>query len=255
MNNGISILMYHQVGDFTPMKSHRSTYCHYKRFRWQMGFLHRFRYNVLSMDQVLACLNGEHPIPPRAVALTFDDGYENFYEYAWPELSRFGFPAMVYLLSGLIGEASSWYESDARATPMLMDKERILQLREQGVDFGSHGVSHLKLAEIDAETAHREVFESKSQLEALLDEEIHHFCYPYGSHDLNAAREVEAAGYKSAVTCLRAAATTAFDSLLLPRKAISYGDSLLGFYWKLAMKDEPKQEPLRWRVNINKDQE
>jgi hypothetical protein len=70
--------------------------------------------------------------PPRVVAQTFDDGYENFCEYAWPELSRFGFPAMVYLLSGLIGEASGWFEGDGREAPKFMDRERILQLRKLG---------------------------------------------------------------------------------------------------------------------------
>ena len=49
------------------------------------------------------------------------------------------------------------------------------------------------------------------------------------------------------MTCQRAAATPAFDPLLLPRKAISYGDTLPGFVWKLWMKDQPKQPPLRWR--------
>jgi peptidoglycan/xylan/chitin deacetylase (PgdA/CDA1 family) len=247
MQSGISILMYHQVGDFKPMKSHRSTYCHYRKFQRQMGFLHAFGFHVLSMDQALACLGGEQPIPPKAVVLTFDDGYENFYEYAWPVLSRYGFPSMVYLLSGLIGQPSSWFEKDGRETPRLMGRERILQLRRAGVDFGSHGVSHLKLAQIDGDAMRREVFESKRQLEALLDEEVRHFCYPYGSHDLNAATAVAEAGYRSAVTCLRAAATPAFDDYLLPRKAISYGDNLAGFFWKLAMKNEPKHEPLRWR--------
>jgi peptidoglycan/xylan/chitin deacetylase (PgdA/CDA1 family) len=248
MSNTISILMYHQVGDFMPMRSHRSTYCHYKNFQRQMGFLHRFGFKVLSMDQALACLDGEQPIPPRAVVLTFDDGYENFYEYAWPALSRYGFPAMVYLLSGLIGQPSGWFEQDGRETPQLMGRERILQLRREGVDFGSHGVNHLKLAEIDGASTQHEVFESKRQLEDLLGEEVRHFCYPYGSHDLNAASAVEAAGYRSAVTCLRAAATPAFDDFLLPRKAISFGDNLAGYFWKLAMKNAPKHEPLRWRT-------
>ncbi len=247
MHNSISILMYHQVGDFPAMRTHRSTYCHYRRFQAQMAFLKRFRFNLLSLDEVLACLHGVQPIPPRAVALTFDDGYENFYEYAWPVLQNYGFPSMVYLLSGLLGEASSWFAQDGRETPPLMDRERILQLREQGVDFGSHGVSHVKLAEVDAAKVQREVSDSKQQLEQLLGEEVGHFCYPYGSHDMTALEAVEAAGYRSAVTCQRAAATPQFDPLLLPRKAISYGDNLAGYFWKLAMKDKPKGEPLRWR--------
>jgi len=248
MNNGISILMYHQVGDFEPMRTHRSTYCHYKRFQGQMRFLHHFRFHVLSMDEALACLNGTRPTPPRAVVLTFDDGYENFYEYAWPVLERYRFPSMVYLLSGLIGQASAWFEEDQRATPPLMDRERILQLHKLGVDFGSHGASHVKLAEVARDRVRQEVSESKQQLEQLLGEEVRHFCYPYGSHNLTAVEEVQRAGYRSAVTCQRGAATPAFDPLLLPRKAISYGDNLAGFFWKLAMKDELKGEPLRWRV-------
>ena len=244
----ISILMYHQVGDFSPMRAHRSTYCHYKRFQQQMAFLKRFHFRVLSLDEALSCLYGERPIPPRAVVLTFDDGYENFYEYAWPVLKQYGFPAMVYLLSGLLGRPSGWFARDGRETPPLMGPERILHLRDQGVDFGSHGVSHVKLAEVEAQTVRREVTQSKAELEQLLGEAVAHFCYPYGSHDRTAVDAVQAAGYASAVTCLRGAATPAFDPLLLPRKAISYGDNLAGYLWKLMMKNEPKQAPLRWRT-------
>jgi peptidoglycan/xylan/chitin deacetylase (PgdA/CDA1 family) len=248
MANNLSILMYHQVGDFKPMRAHRSTYCHYRRFQAQMAFLHHFGYRVLRLEHALACLNGDKPLPARAVVLTFDDGYENFYEYAWPVLDHYRFPAMVYLLSGLLGQVSSWFALDGRATPPLMGRERILQLRDLGVDFGSHGVSHCKLAQVDAQTVRDEVRHSKQQLEALLGEEVRHFCYPYGSHDLVAVDEVQQAGYQSAVTCQRAAATSAFDPLLLPRKAISYGDNLAGFAWKLLIKDRPKQPPLRWRI-------
>lgn len=247
MQDPISILMYHQVGDFAPMQTHRSTYCHYRRFQRQMAFLKLFRYNVLSMDETLACLYGGRPVPPRAVVLTFDDGYENFYQYAWPVLRKYGFPSMVYLLSGMLGQPSQWFDEDGRDTPPLMSPDRILQLRALGVDFGSHGISHAKLAEVDAQTVHREVAGSKAQLEQLLGEEVRHFCYPFGSHDQTAVDAVRAAGYASAVTCLRAAATPAFDPLLLPRKAISFGDNLLGYAWKLAMKNKPKQAPLHWR--------
>jgi peptidoglycan/xylan/chitin deacetylase (PgdA/CDA1 family) len=249
-DEGISILMYHQVGDFKSMGSHRSTYCHYKRFASQMAFLHRFGYRVLGMDRALACLNGEQPVPPRSVVLTFDDGYENFYEYAFPVLQKYGFPAMVYLISGYIGKPSAWFAAEGRDSPPLMDSERILQLRAAGMDFGSHGAGHYKLAEVDAGTMREDVFRSKEQLETLLGEEVRHFCYPYGSHNLQTVETAREAGYASAVTCQRGAATHAFDPLALPRKAISFGDNLIGFLWKLEMKDEPKGEPVRWRGDI-----
>ncbi|MEN8176767.1 MAG: polysaccharide deacetylase family protein, partial [Pseudomonadota bacterium] len=181
MTRGISILMYHQVGYFLPMKAHRSTYCHYKRFAAQMAYLHRFGYAVLPFSQALKCLGGEQPIPPRAVTLTFDDGYENFFEYAYPVLQGYGYSAMVYLISGLVGKPSSWFQADGRDTPPLMSRERILQLRDQGIEFGAHSVSHVRLATLDAERMREEVFGCRHQLEQLLGGPVLDFCYPYGS--------------------------------------------------------------------------
>jgi len=242
LNQGISILMYHQVGEFRPMSTHRSTYCHVSRFRAQMAWLHRLGFKVLRMDEVLAALRGETPVPPRAVALTFDDGYENFYEYAFPVLARYGFPAMVYLISEHIGQPARWFAADGRATPPLMSAERIRELLRIGIDFGSHGARHIKLAEVDLDTARRDIVDSRRHLQELLGDEVQHFCYPYGSHNAAVVDLVRQAGFATAVSCQRGAATAEFDALALPRKAISYGDNLLGFFWKLMMKDEPKGE-------------
>lgn len=245
MSHGINILMYHQIGHFAPMKAHRSTYCRVDRFAAQMAWLHRFGYRVLSMDEVLACVKGEMAIPGRAVALTFDDGYENFYEHAWPILQRYRFPAMVYLIAGLVGKPSEWFARDGRATPPLMSAERIRQLRREGCDFGGHSVNHVKLAEQDSATIRREVTDCKAMLEDLLGEAVPHFCYPYGSHDMRAVEAVAQAGYTCATTCLRAPASPADDPLTLPRKAVSYGDTLPGVLWKLHLKNTPKQPPIR----------
>ncbi|MCB1953357.1 MAG: polysaccharide deacetylase family protein [Zoogloeaceae bacterium] len=245
MSTGINILMYHQVGDFAPMKGHRSTYCHHKRFARQMAYLARFGYTVLSMDQVLACLRGKAPMPPKAVALTFDDGYENFYEYAWPVLQKHGFPALVYLISDLLGQPSNWFAADGRDTPPLMSAARVRQLRGEGVDFGSHTATHIKLSEQDTPRIREEVTRSKAALEDVLGEPVNHFCYPFGSHDLRAVDAVADAGYLSGTTCIRSPASVADDPLTLPRKAISYGDNLLGYYWRLHMKNTPKRPSIR----------
>ena len=234
--------MYHQVGEFRPMPNHRSTYCHVNRFRAQMAWLQRLGCKVLRMDEVLAALRGEKPIPPRAVALTFDDGYENFYQYAYPVLARHGFPAMVYLISARIGQPAQWFAADGRATPPLMSAERIRELQQAGIDFGSHGAHHIKLAEVDLDTARQDIVDSRRQLQDLLGDEVRHFCYPYGSHNAAVVDLVRQAGFATGVSCQRGAATADFDALALPRKAISYGDNLLGFLWKLLMKDEPKGE-------------
>ena len=245
MSKGINILMYHQVGEFAPMKAHRSTYCDHRRFASQMAYLARFGYTVLSMDQVLACLRGQAPVPDKAVALTFDDGYENFYEYAWPVLQKHGFPALVYLISDLLGQPSNWFAADGRDTPPLMSAARVRQLRGEGVDFGSHTATHIKLSEQDTPRIREEVTRSKAALEDVLGEPVNHFCYPFGSHDLRAVDAVADAGYLSGTTCIRSPASVADDPLTLPRKAISYGDNLLGYYWRLHMKNTPKRPSIR----------
>jgi peptidoglycan/xylan/chitin deacetylase (PgdA/CDA1 family) len=245
MDHRVSILMYHQVGRFAPMHAHRSTYCDHRRFAAQMAMLHHLGYRVLRLEEALACLAGRKPVPPRAVVLTFDDGYENFYEYAWPALQRYGFTAVVYLISDLVGKPSSWFARDGRDTPMLMDGPRIRQLHAAGIEFGAHSMSHVKLAEQTTERIRQEVSGCKRALEDILGAPVLDFCYPYGSHDMRAVEAVAEAGYRSGVTCEKASASGHDDPLTLPRKAISYGDSLAGVWWKLHMKHDPKVPPLR----------
>jgi len=193
------------------------------------------------MTDAVVGLSGKRKLTNHSVVLTFDDGYENFYQYAYPVLAKYNFPAMVYLLSAKIGGTADWFASDGRATPPMLTKEQILEMRRAGIDFGSHGINHYKLVELDRETAKREIVDSKVQLEDLMGEEVKDFCYPYGSHDPAVVEMARIAGYKSAVTCVRAAARPGMDLLQLPRKAISYGDDLIGCAWKLHLKHQPKE--------------
>ena len=245
MEGTVSILMYHQVGDFPPMREHRSTYCHHRRFAAQMALLSRLRYRVISLDDALQGILRKGELPSKAVVLTFDDGYENFSDYAFPVLRRYGFPATVYLLSGLLGQPSSWFAADGRDCPPLLGRESILRLSREDISFGSHGISHVKLAEVEEELMRREIFQSRRELTQLLGLKIEHFCYPYGSHSPKVIETVREAGYASAVTCVRGAAAPGEDPLQLPRKAISYGDTLVGFFWKLAVKNRRKHPPFR----------
>lgn len=243
--NRIQILMYHQVGDFPAMDTHRATYCDHRRFAVQMGYLKAFGYNVLSMNDVLQCVRGDKPIPPRAVAITFDDAYENFYEYALPILQRHGFPATVYAIAGMLGGSADWLIADGHDAPPLMGAARLRELLSHGIEVGSHSFNHIRLGEQPAELAFNEALKSKSALEDALGRPVDHFCYPYGSHNLQTVEAVAEAGYKTAVTCERAPATIGDDPLTLPRKAVAWGDSLVGVWWKMHMKNVPKRPLIR----------
>lgn len=248
MGGRLSILMYHQVGDFSSMRAHRPNYCHHRRFAAQMGFLRDFGFRVLRLDEALAGLRGERPLPPRSVVLTFDDGYEGFLRHALPELQRHGFPALVYLISGYLGRTADWFAKDpGRPIPRLLSAEQARDLRAAGIDIGSHSATHPRLAALDPEAQGRELGDSKAALEDLLGEPVHHLCYPYGSFNQTTVTLAHRAGYRSAVTCLRGPATAEDHPLVLPRKGISYGDSLLGYAWKLLVKQRPTPTLTEWR--------
>jgi len=241
--------MYHQVGEFSHMKAHRANYCDYRRFAAQMAFLKRFGYRVLDLDHAMACLHGECPIPPRALVLTFDDAYQNFVDYALPVLQHHGFSATVYAISGWLGRRAEWFAKDpGRPIPNLMSATQLRDLRGLGIAIGSHTVNHYKLAEISPERRREELAESKAALEDLLGEEIRHLCYPSGSFNLDTVRAASETGYRTATTCLRGNAEPVDHPLALPRKAISFGDNLIGYFWKLRAKNRPKPQLTEWRL-------
>jgi O-antigen/teichoic acid export membrane protein/peptidoglycan/xylan/chitin deacetylase (PgdA/CDA1 family) len=71
-------------------------------FDWQMAYVAR-RFQPVSCEQVAAAINTGAPLPKRAVMITFDDGFRDNYEVAFPILRRHGLPGLFFLTSGYIG--------------------------------------------------------------------------------------------------------------------------------------------------------
>lgn len=241
----ISILMYHQVGHYPRVWRHRASYTRLEDFRRHMAYLRDIDATVLSMSDACAALRGERPVPPRAVVLTFDDGYRSFVENAAPVLEESGFPSVVYVLAGRAGENADWYARDGQATPPLMRWDEVRSLHARGVEIGSHGLFHTRLAGLAADRLRAELADSRAIIEDRLGAAVRHFCYPYGSVDLAAVRGCADAGYVSAVTCQRGAARADLDLLALPRKSIRQGDGVAALAWKIKWRNRLKGAPLR----------
>ena len=235
-NPYLSILMYHQVGEFENVTRLKANFCHVKRFEKQMHFLKRWNYNVISLTDAIKGLKGEIDLPKHSVVITFDDGYENFYDYAFPILKELNLPSTVYAVAGLVGKPSDWlYEDDIQPAP-LMTLDQMLEVQKHGVDFGSHAISHPRLSKIDRADMRREVFESKAMLEDMLNRPVEHICYPYGDHDQMVVEASREAGFLSGTTIIKGSAWSEHDALALPRKAISFNDSLYRFWRNMHFK-------------------
>ncbi|MFZ4698742.1 MAG: polysaccharide deacetylase family protein [Candidatus Methylumidiphilus sp.] len=235
----ISVLMYHQVGKFKEPETHRSSYCEVDRFHAQMALLKFAGYQVISLEEAYSALFANVALPRRSVVLSFDDGYENFADNALPILAEFGYPSVLFAVSGLLGQPAQWLAGE-REKPPLLSASRLRELRSAKVEIGSHTISHPRLGRLPPEQAWREIADSKSELEQVLGEPVKFFAYPYGDYNPDVRDAVERAGYQAALTCSRGLANTAPNAFEIPRKAISYGDSLIGFFWKLAVKNQRK---------------
>ncbi len=230
--------MYHQVGNFKKIRSHRATFCKYSRFRVQMAYFKAMGYRVMGLSEGFRRLQ-EGSLPRKAIVLTFDDGYADFYYLVAPLLRRYGFGATVFPVADLIGQKAYWLKEYGYPEAPLLTKEMIIELRDEGFEFGSHGLSHRRLSELDREALEAELKHSKAVLEEILQKKVSCFCYPYGDYNSSVQEATEAAGYRAAVTCERGKATARTDPYRLPRVAVSFGDSLAGLLWKIHLKAKP----------------
>jgi peptidoglycan/xylan/chitin deacetylase (PgdA/CDA1 family) len=109
---GAVILMYHSVQDRPEQFSNSigAGIIHATSiFEKQMEIIAR-QFHPVTLDEILLFLKGEHDLPRRAVAVTFDDGFADNFEIAAPILERYGIRASFYVTAALIGTVQSpWY--------------------------------------------------------------------------------------------------------------------------------------------------
>lgn len=187
------ILMYHSIGEnrvFFTVKP--------REFERQMEYLKEHSYSVISLRSVIEKFErGERDFQKCAV-LTFDDGYRDNYDNAYPILKKYGFPATIFVATGFVGRSMN--NSYNEPLPML-SWDQLKEMQSSGlIDIEPHTVHHAKLAEIPAKEAVEEIQESKKEIEERLGKKCVSFAYPHGSFDAEVEALVQRAGFLAAVT-------------------------------------------------------
>ena len=195
----IPVLMYHRIGD--ALNAWEQKYCTSPRnFAAHMQALVGKGYRACAINDFIGWLVGDIQLPDKSVLITFDDGYLGVFEHGLPVLRKLEWPAVMFLVSGLIGKSDSWCQRDnpSRKTYPLMGIEEIQTMRTQGFSFFSHSRSHSDLSQRDETELTDELKGSREDLERLLGEPIDYIAYPYGRYNDLVLEIVKKAGYKAA---------------------------------------------------------
>ncbi|MBI3547911.1 MAG: polysaccharide deacetylase family protein [Elusimicrobia bacterium] len=181
VRRGIPVLMYHKTGDYPAGTVEKNLWTTGDQFRRQLGYLKRRGYESLTLSELRDADTGKRRMPERPVLITFDDGFSNNFEIAYPALKEFGMKAVMFLACERLGGDSAWDAAGGPAIPMLT-WPRALEMQASGVfEFGSHTLSHPKLPDLPLDAARREIAQSRKYLEDKLGREVLGFAYPHGA--------------------------------------------------------------------------
>ncbi len=217
--NRAVILMYHSVSDWDHFATVSPA-----DFEKQMAYLAAKKIPVVSLSE-LARRHARSESLGGAAVITFDDGYRDNYTAAYPVLRRFGFPATVFVESGLIGR-------DNNGIPH-MNADEMRQMSDL-VELGAHTKSHPKLANLSPEEAHGEIEHSKQAVEAALGKPCTLFAYPFGNYNQGTISIVRGLGFDAAVTVKEGTVCRESKILELPRVSIDRSTTFAQFKGKLS---------------------
>lgn len=171
-------------------------------FSGQLAALERWGATVLPLAEAMT-RRAAGRLPDRAVVLTFDDGYASVLETAWPLLQRRGLPATLFVVSDYLDGTRRfpWDAAEQRAEhTRLATADQVVAAAADGLDIGSHTVSHRWLPHLDADEVKRELVDSRTALEALVERAITAAAYPMGGWNPAVRDAAAAAGYTAGIT-------------------------------------------------------
>ncbi len=232
------VIMYHRVIKDESEKGVHGTYVTVEQFEEQMKYLKKKGYETVTFKDLL---NNRYKQrfdkDKKWIMLTFDDGYKDNYENAFPILKKYQFKGIIYVLDGI--EYNKW-DVDNPGNPekrfTLMNQDELLEMQNYGIEFGGHTSTHPRLAELSTEQVKSEIINSKSNIEKIIGKELLSFAYPYGSLNEEVKRIPQEAGYKFAVATDSGSIVFSDDLFEIRRIGIFPTNNLFNFKRKVSGK-------------------
>ena len=223
-----TILLYHQIGVQPKEETNLDCFCNVDQFEEQMRFLNGSDIELISLTSLVNLMKEKKGFEKDFAVLTFDDGCERFQTMALPILNKYNMPATIYPVSGDLGAVASWPKV-INPDLKLLSEENLKRVALTGIDVGGHTVNHTKLVEVELTEAESEISRCKSALEKIIDGKLHSFSYPHGNYNNEIAQLVSISGFSCDVTCKSEFVFGDEDLFQLPRKYVTYSDTIDSF--------------------------
>lgn len=231
----VTVLCYHRFGG-PPSRMNVTA----EAFDAQLAWLAQNDFRVVPLSDLQAHLEGRRALPPRAVVLTIDDGYESVHRVALPLLRKHGVTATLFVTTDFVGARDG------------LDAAELRELRASGlVDIQAHGKTHRSLTDRRGgdvtgragDWLHTELHEPRQVLARRLPGAlIEHLAYPYGDADRTVVRAAADAGYTLGLT-VTAGGNAVFAHPLLLRRTMIYGDQDLAAFQARLQSERPWPAP------------
>jgi len=184
----VPILCYHQIRDWKPTDSKRAKdyIVPVAVFKEQMKMLADSGYHTILPDELYEYLTKNKPLPAKPIMLTFDDTDLGQYTVGFPELKKYGFKAVFFIMTVSLNR------------PNYMSKEQVKELADAGNTIGSHTWDHHNVKQYQGKDWEMQIDKPTKQLEAITGKPIRYFAYPFGLWNKQAIPELKKRNFEAA---------------------------------------------------------
>jgi peptidoglycan/xylan/chitin deacetylase (PgdA/CDA1 family) len=185
----VPILCYHQIRDWKPTDSKMSKdyIMPPADLKAELKMLADSGYHTILPDQLYAYLTKGEALPTKPIMLTFDDTDEDQYTVAWPEMKKYGFKGVFFVMTVSLNRL-----------PHYMTKEQVKELFDAGNVIGSHTWDHHNVRKYQGNDWAIQIDKPTKQLEAITGKPIRYFAYPFGLWNREALPELRKRGFIAA---------------------------------------------------------
>lgn len=220
------ILLFHRVTDEIPEDG---LTVGVRRFGRICRMLRR-QFHVVPVGEIVRRVRAGEPLPPRTLAITFDDSYHcNL--IAARVLAEHCLPACFFIPTGYVGTDQVYpWDQDLPCRLGHLNWDEVRQLAAWNFEIGSHTVTHPDLGQVSEEQVRRELIDSRQALEDQLGRRVRWFAYPFGGQEHfrpERLRLVEEAGYEACFSAHGGFITRDRSDSILPREPVPYFHSVI----------------------------